>query len=290
LLNKRRKIKFSFGTVITNLYLLLFTIVILFPLLWMFSLSFRPTDKLFDSYFYIIPKFYTLDNYREAIRLTINSASIPSLPVMFQNSIIISVLSVVVAILLSALAAYALVKFKFKGNNTIFLAVLTTMMIPAQAILIPVFLTSKNLGLLNTYAGVILVYVAFNIPFTIFILRNFFKTIPIELSEAAYVDGASDMRILFSIYLPISKPAIAACVIFVFLSSWNELIFGMVLLQNKALYTVTVALSKFVGGIEYFPTNIFSSLLFITCIPIIIVFVIFQNWFIQGLTAGSVKG
>jgi len=290
LLNKRSKLKFSIGNIFTNIYLLIFTILILFPLVWMFSVSFRPGDKLYESYFYIIPKFFTLDNYREAIGLTIDSISIPTIPVMFKNSIIISVLAVIVTILLSALAAYALVKFKFKGNNTIFLAVLTTMMIPAQAILIPVFLTNKNLGILNTYVGVVLVYIAFNIPFTIFILRNFFKTIPIELSEAAYVDGASDMRILFNIYLPISKPAIAACVIFVFLFSWNELIFGMVLLQNKPLYTVTVSLAKFVSGIEHFPTNVFSALLFITCIPIIIVFLIFQNWFIQGLTAGSVKG
>ena len=289
MLNQRRK-KFSLGPIFTNIYLLIFTVLLLFPLLWMFSVSFRPSDRLYDSWFYIIPKAFTFANYKEAISQTIGSISIPTIPVMFKNSLIISIIAVIITILLSALAAYALIKFKFKGNNTIFLAVLTTMMIPAQAILIPVFLINKNLGILNTYVGVILVYIAFNIPFTIFILRNFFKTIPIELSEAAYVDGASDMRILFSIYLPISKPAIAACIIFDFLFSWNELIFGMVLLQNKALFTVTVSLAKFVSGIEYFPTNVFSALLFITCIPIIIVFIIFQNWFIQGLTAGSVKG
>lgn len=294
---KTKKIKISFGIIIAKIYILIFIIIILFPLIWMFSISFRPAGKLYESYFYIIPKYYTLNNYMEAFKITeIKQSNVDfantfaPLYKMFLNSVVITVTAVTLSVLISAIAAYSFSKLKFKGRKTIFLIILLCMMIPTQSVIIPVFLLSKNLGLLNNLLSVILAYTAFGLPLPIFILRGFFNNIPIELSEVAKIDGASEMRILFSIFFPIARPAFATCIIFNSIYFWNELLFGMVLLQKKELYTIPVALSKFVQANLYFPINLFSALIFLTCIPIIIVYLFLQKWFIKGLTAGAIKG
>jgi raffinose/stachyose/melibiose transport system permease protein len=285
-----RRIKISFGYLLVRLYIFISVIVILVPVLWMFSLSFRTPDKMKESFLFIIPKSFTLDNYKDAIAWSLNNAQIPSIPTILYNTILITSIALIVTVFIAMIAAYAISRLKFKGKNAIFLFILSGMMIPVQAVLIPVFTLNRYFGLLNTHLAVILVYIAFGLPFTMFILKGFFDEIPIEISESARIDGASHLRILFNIFFPLAKPAIAACVIFLFLFFWNELILGMILLQKKELYTVQVALSRMSGGLNYFPIGKFSALIFITIIPIVAVFIIFQKWFIKGLTAGAIKG
>ncbi len=284
------KFKYSIGKFIGILYLSIFLIIIIFPILWTISLSFRNVGGLQESYFFIIPKDIALDNYAKAIDWTLNKETLPSLPQMFLNSSIVTFTSVIVTIIIASFAAYSFAKMKFRGKNLIFIMILVGMMIPVQVLLLPIFLLSKFLGILNNYLSLILVYITFGLPISVFILRGFFEQIPLEISEAARIDGASKFRVFFNMYVPISKPAYAACIIFLFLQNWNELIFAIILLMKKDYITIPASLSKLQGGLHLFPVEIYAALLLITATPIIIIFIIFQNWFIKGLTAGAVKG
>ena len=275
--------KFTFGKFLVVLYLICFLLMIIIPLLWMFSLSFREPGEM-DK---IIPLNFRFDNYTRAIELA-NERDYPILQ-MYKNSIIVSFFSVAITIIISAVAAYAFSKLKFIGSKTIFYIILVGMVIPIQIFLIPVFIFSRYTGLLNNYLGLILPYIAFGLPLGIFIFKGFFDQIPRELSEAAKIDGASEFRTFLKIIMPISKPAISTVIIFLFLQNWNEFILALVLLSRTKLYTIPVALSKFVGEF-YFPWELYSAIVFLTSIPIIIIFIIFQNWFIKGLTAGAIKG
>jgi raffinose/stachyose/melibiose transport system permease protein len=162
--------------------------------------------------------------------------------------------------------------------------------IPVQASLIPLFFMGKTVGILNTYLAVILPYVGFTIPIAVLILRSFFEEIPIEIKEAARVDGASNLQVLFRIILPLSKPAIATCIILLFLETWNEFLFALIFLQSPELQTVPVAIAKIASGKHMFPFGIYTASIMITIIPVLIIFVIFQRWFIAGVTLGAVKG
>ena len=275
--------RFTFGKFLVLLYIICFLLMILLPLLWMFSLSFRESGAM-DN---IIPENLRFDNYPRAIELA-NERDYPVLQ-MYKNSIIVSFASVAITIVLSALAAYAFSKLKFTASRPIFYMILIGMVIPIQIFLIPVFIFSRYTGLLNNYIGLILPYVAFGMPLGIFIFKGFFDQIPKELSEAAKIDGASEFQTFLRIIIPISKPAISTVIIFLFLQNWNEFVLALVLLSKIKLYTIPVALSKFVGQF-YFPWELYSAVVFLTSIPIIIIFIIFQNWFIKGLTAGAVKG
>lgn len=156
--------------------------------------------------------------------------------------------------------------------------------------MIPLFFVLKNLGLLNTYFAVILPYIGFLIPIATLILRSFFEQIPVELKEAAKIDGATDIRILLQIVLPLSKPAIASTAIFLFLEAWNEFLYALVFMQNPKIQTIPVAIAKIAGGKYIIPVGTYAASIMITVIPILIIFIIFQKWFIAGMTVGAVKG
>ncbi|MHB1347320.1 MAG: carbohydrate ABC transporter permease [Candidatus Humimicrobiaceae bacterium] len=287
--NKKVTRSFSLGKILLTLYIAIFLMIIIFPILWAFSLSFKQPQESTEAYFFIIPKNIKLDNYKLAIEWTnTNQRSVP-LTKMYLNSSISTVSSVLATIVIGSIAAYAFSKLKFKGNNTLFYSVLLGMMLPVQAVLIPVFLLNKFMHTYDTLIAIILPYIAFGLPITIFILRGFFLQIPNEFREAAKLDGASEIGIFMKIILPISRPALATCVIFLFMQNWNEFILALTFLIKRNLWTIPVVLSKMTG--QYlFPWELYASLIFLAAIPVIVVFAIFQNWFIKGLTAGAIKG
>ena len=284
---KKHNFRFSFGRFLIMLYLIMFLVIILFPLIWMFSLSFKEPKEVTEAYFYLIPKNFRFDNYARALEFA--DTRHLSIQNMYKNSIIITFSSVAVTIVIGIFASYALSRLKFKGRNIYFYLFLIGMIIPLQVVLIPVFILTKYLGLLHNYLSLILPYIAYGLPISIFILRGFFSQIPKDICEAAKIDGASEFTVLLRIILPISKPAIATCVIFLFLQNWNEFVLALVLLVKVKLYTIPLALSKFQGEFQ-FPVELYSAAIFMTAIPIIVVFIIFQNWFVKGLTAGAIKG
>lgn len=207
----------------------------------------------------------------------------------FFNSAIITVIKVPLGLILSAMAAYALAKIPLKSGKALLLLVVFGTMIPFQVMLAPLFTLVNSLGLIDTYPGVILPYIAFGVPYQVFILHGFFKGIPKELSEAALIDGASHFTIFRRIFLPVCLPVLAALLILDFVSTWNEFAMALVLLQDQHMWTLPLGLMSFQGQFsnDYGQLN---AAIIMTVLPATLVYLIFQRYFVSGLTSGAVKG
>lgn len=207
----------------------------------------------------------------------------------FFNSVIITVIKVPIGLALSAMAAYAIAKIPLKISKALLLAVVFGTMIPFQVMLAPLFTLVNSFGLIDTYPGVILPYIAFGVPYQVFILHGFFKGIPKELSEAALIDGASHFTIFRRIFLPVCLPVLAALLILDFVSTWNEFAMALVLLQDQHMWTLPLGLMSFQGQFssDYGQLN---AAIVTTVLPATLVYLIFQRYFVSGLTSGAVKG
>jgi raffinose/stachyose/melibiose transport system permease protein len=207
----------------------------------------------------------------------------------FRNSVIITVIKVPLGLVFSAMAAYALARIRLRFNKLLLLFFLFGAMIPFQVMLAPIFTMVNGFGLIDTYPGVILPYLAFGVPYQVFILHGFFKVVPKELSEAALIDGASHVTVFRRIFLPISLPVLAALLILDFVSTWNEFAMALVLLQNRHMWTLPLGLMSFQGqfSTDYGQLN---AAIAMTVFPAILVYIIFQRYFVSGLTSGAVKG
>ncbi len=205
-----------------------------------------------------------------------------------KNDLIISGLKVPIGIFIEALAAFALTRLNIKHKTGIFLFFLVGMMLPFQAALVPINVAFSRLNLLNTYFGLFYVYVGFGISYGILILRGFFRVIPRDIDEAAFIDGCSKWRLFSSIILPMSKPAIATLVITDFLATWNEYLLASVIINDNKMKTVPAGIMAFVGehGTDY---GYLCAGILIAVLPVLVVYLVFQRYFIEGL-AGAVKG
>ncbi|WP_098469099.1 carbohydrate ABC transporter permease [Serinibacter salmoneus] len=212
------------------------------------------------------------------------------LGLFLRNSAVIALVTVVCSGVVALLAAVAVARFRFRLRTTVLLMVLAVQMVPLEALVIPLFVQVRDLGLLGQLAGLALVYVAFSLPFGIWMLRGFVAAIPVELEEAAFIDGASWGRMFRSVLLPLTAPGLAATSVFAFITAWNEFIFAMTLLGgNTHSYTVAIGLKQFFG--EY--SNDWGSVMAastVMTIPVVIFFVIVQSRISGGLVAGAVKG
>jgi raffinose/stachyose/melibiose transport system permease protein len=207
----------------------------------------------------------------------------------FVNSAIITVIKVPLGLAISALAAYALARIPTRFGKALLLLVLFGTMIPFQVLLAPLHTLVNGFGLIDTYPGIILPYLAFGVPYQVFILHGFFREVPKELSEAALIDGASHWTIFRRIFLPISLPVLAALLILDFVSTWNEFAMALVILQDRDMWTLPLGLMSFQGQFsrDYGQLN---SAIVMTVLPAVIVYLIFQRYFVSGLTSGAVKG
>jgi raffinose/stachyose/melibiose transport system permease protein len=204
------------------------------------------------------------------------------------NSTIISFVKVPLGLLISAMAAYALARIQLRRRKALLLFILFGAMIPFQVMLAPLFTLVNQLGLIDTYVGIILPYLAFGVPYQVFILHGFFSAVPKELSEAALIDGASHFTIFRRIFLPISLPVLAALLILDFVNTWNEFAMALVILQDSSMWTLPLGLMSFQGQFssDYGQMN---AAIVMTVLPAIIIYLIFQRYFVSGLTAGAVK-
>jgi len=204
------------------------------------------------------------------------------------NSVVITFVKVPLGLAISAMAAYALSRIPFTGTRFLFLLIVLGTMIPFQVLLAPLFTLVNRFGLINTYIGIILPYIAFGVPYQVFILHGFFSEVPRELSEAARVDGASHFTIFRRIFLPLSLPVLAALFILDFVSTWNEFAMALVILQDHSSWTLPLGLMSFQSQFasEYGRLN---AAIVMTVLPATIVYMIFQRYFVSGLTAGGVK-
>ena len=263
--------------------LILWTIMVIFPFLWMVMTAFKSDPEIIFSP-WELPSTLQWDNFARAW----NEARIGRYAL---NTVIVLAGSLTGTLLVSSMAAYVLARFEFPGRQFLFYLFLAGMMFPVFLALVPLFFLVDDLGMRATYRGLILVYIAYSLPFTIFFLTGFFKTLPNEVGEAAVMDGASQYRVFFDIMLPMAKPGLIAMGIFNFLGQWNQFLLPLVLMPDENRYVLSQGLAFL--AIQQGYSNDYSALfaaLTITMVPTLVVYIIFQRRLESGLTAGALKG
>jgi ABC-type glycerol-3-phosphate transport system permease component len=205
-----------------------------------------------------------------------------------MNSVIIAIPTVIGVVVLSALAGYGIARFRFPGRALAFGAILLGLTIPFQSVMIPLYYQLLQMGLLGSYWAVILPGIAFGLPFGVFLMAAFFEDLPIELHEAARVDGCSELRIFWSVMLPLAKPAVSTLIVFQFMRTWNEFLMPLLYLQDEAKRPIPLGLMFFQGTYTR-DIGLIAAGVTLATVPVIIVYLIFQRQFVRGLTAGAVK-
>ncbi len=205
-----------------------------------------------------------------------------------MNSVIIAIPTVIGVVVLSALAGYGIARFKFPGRALAFGAILLGLTIPFQSVMIPLYYQLLQMGLLGSYWAVILPGIAFGLPFGVFLMAAFFEDLPKELHEAARVDGCSELRIFWSVMLPLAKPAVSTLIVFQFMRTWNEFLMPLLYLQDEAKRPIPLGLMFFQGTYTK-DIGLIAAGVTLATVPVIIVYLIFQRQFVRGLTAGAVK-
>lgn len=268
----------NLGKAVLVTLLLLFT---LFPVYWMLSSAFDA--KASSGGQSLVPAEFTLDNFKYVL-------TEGGFDVFLRNSAIVAVVTVLVSAIVAVLASVAVARFKFKFRTAILFMILAVQMVPLEALVIPLFVQVRDLQMLNTLLGLVVVYVALSLPFGIWMLRGFVAAVPVELEEAAYIDGASWWRMFRSVLLPLIMPGLVATSIFSFITAWNEFIFAMTLLGGASdQYTVAIGLKQFFGEHSNEWGYVMAASTLIT-IPVMIFFVFVQRKLSSGLVAGAVKG
>jgi alpha-glucoside transport system permease protein len=273
------------GKTPVHIILGLIALVWLVPSIGLLITSFRPSSDMRATGWWTVPfdPNFTLVNYERVIGAEDMGAA-------FLNSLWITIPSTILPLLIASMAAFALAWVRFPFRDTIFLIIVALLMVPVQIGFIPIVVAMRESGLplLTTYGGVWLVHTAFALPFGIFLLRNFFITLPKDLIEAARIDGASNVAIFRTIVLPLSVPAIAAYGIFQFLWVWNDLLMALVYAQRNAIQPMTVKVTTLLGtyATEW---SLLAAAAFLIMIVPLVVFISLQRYFVQGLLAGSVK-
>ena len=274
---KEKNIKFIF----LSSSLLLITIIFFFPFFWIISSSFKSAEEIISTSTTIIPKSFTFEHYN---KILFSSDFFTYL----INSLIVSFSSMFISIILSVSAAYGLHKLKFYGNRFVEYSLLVTYAFPGVILLIPIYLLFAKINLLNTYLSLIIVNVLFATPFAVWMLKAFFKLIPDEVEEAAYIDGASRFVVISSIVIPLASPGIASIAIFCFIISWTEYLFASILISTDSLKTLPVGLAAIVGQYQIDWGFLLAGAV-LASLPVIILFVFIGKYFVSGLTEGAIK-
>jgi multiple sugar transport system permease protein len=258
--------------------------VTLFPILWMFSTAFKNVKDLFNMPPDWIPHPPTLAAFANLFK-----------PGNFflrylLNSMIVCVSSTLLTVGAASLAGFSFSRFRFRGARTAMFFFLVTQMFPNVVLLISVFTLFKELRLLNTYPALVLTFAGFALPFSIWMLKNYFDTLPIEMDQAAYIDGCSHVQVLTRIVYPLTGPAILSVALFVFLVGWNELMFSLTLTSTDRMRTIAAGLVvTYQGQYQIYWSEMMAASL-LASLPIVLLFLVMQRYFIQGMTMGAVKG
>lgn len=286
---------------------LLFVLYVLAPIGWLVSSSFQseseitsvpphwvphqPTAENFEAIFAAKEKVVTYENRKQGDTATggyIPSTASNLLPSM-KNSLIVAIAVVILNLLVSVPAAYALAKIRFIGRKTSIYFMLTTRVIPDIALVVPFFLFVQKLGLLDNLLSLIITYLAITVPFSIFILTNYFESLPDELDKAARVDGCSRLQTLLLVFLPLALPSLVAVVLFTFLTSWNEFLLALMFTQTPAAQTMPIVVASFTSDFTI-SFSFINAAGVLAIVPPVIIAVVFERYIVSGLTAGAVKG
>lgn len=270
--------------VITNGILFLWTAAVLYPLLWTMMGALKDNQQFLLKKPWALPEFPLLWSNFTYVWSKYGFSG------FFINSTIVTISSIILSVFLAATTAYVLARFTFKTGRTLYYLYLSAMMIPMILGLIPLFFLLNDMGLINTLAGLIIVYTASALPFGIFVLVSFFKMLPKELEEAAFIDGAGYSRTFFSVMLPLARSGLISVGIMNGLNIWNEYIMGTVFVNDPKLYTLPVGIAVMQTEMQYRTEwgPLFAGLL-ISIIPVLVIYIIFQRQIAEGVTAGAVK-
>lgn len=272
--------KFFIG-IIKYIFVATLVIISVMPIVWVFISSFKSNAQILESAF-SLPETLNWHNY-------INAFKIAPLTTFYINSVIIAIFATAVNLLAIGMAAYVFARFEFKSKNIILLVFSISLLIPNTSVLYPLYITMNRLGLYDKLPGLILVYIGFGLPVTLYILKSYFMTIPKEIEESATLDGAGFLRTFVQIILPIAKPGFGTAGVMQFLLCWNEFQFALVLTSGNKSRTLPVAFSYFNTQFASNYGAMFAATMIIV-IPSIIIYVILQEQVVSGLAAGAVKG
>lgn len=259
----------------------LIALICLFPILWGLSTSLKPANRIMAYPPEFIPSQVSFEHYATLWQQNV-------LHYVF-NSVVVSFFTILVCLAVGALAGYSLARFAFRGRSLVLLVIVAVMSVPISSLLVPTFGFMVDLGLLNTRTGLVLLYAAYELPMTVWILQAFFQTIPVELERAAMIDGYSRLAAIRRVILPLSTTGLVAAGLFVLTFAWNDFVVALVMTTNNDVRTLPIAIYNFLGyyGREWGPLTAGAM---VSTVPLIILFVAFQRYFLSGVTGGSVKG
>ena len=260
----------------------MFSLIALLPVLWMFLSSLRPLVEFFNMPQTIFPKEWTLENYTNLFANT-------KFVTWVVNSALVSVVTVSICIFAATMAADSLTRFSYKGRKAFTIFSMVSYMMPSVLIVIPLYLIFAKVHLVNSLGGLMISYIALTLPYSIWLLRAFFKSLPFSLEESAAIDGAGTMTILLRIVLPISMPGIISTAIYAFSYVWNEYLFAAILISSDTKMTFPIGLKSFVNDL-YIQWEYIMTGGILVSVPALILFLFSQKQLIQGLSAGAVKG
>jgi multiple sugar transport system permease protein len=273
------------GTRRATAWVIIDTLVLLcalLPVLWILSLSLKPTSTVKDGK--LIPSSLTFDNYRGIFRGNLFSSAL-------INSVGIGLFTTVIAVVIGAMAAYAVARLEFPGKRMLIGATLLISMFPAISLVTPLFNIERRIGLFDTWPGLIIPYIAFALPLAIYTLSAFFREIPWDLEKAAKMDGATAGQAFRKVIAPLAAPGIVTAAILVFIFAWNDLLLALSLTATKAAITAPVAIANFTGSSQFEePTGSIAAGAMVITVPIIVFVLVFQRRIVAGLTSGAVKG
>ncbi len=278
-----------FKTLLIHAALIVASIIAVYPVLRVVTISLRPNDTLLTTDLRIIPKNATLENYKEVLFGAPEKNRQSDFFLWIWNSFSVVAVTSVISMMLAAVSAYAFSRFRFPGRAVGLVFLLTTQMIPAGMLLLPLFIMLAQLKMINTALGLIIAYSVSSVPLTIWTLKGYYDTIPVDLEEAALIDGANRFTVFTRIILPLSTPALAIAFLFSFMGGWSEYLVARVVLQRNDLFTWPLGIFTYA---EQFTVSWgkFAAASVLIAIPVMALFLYSSKWLISGLTLGSVKG
>lgn len=267
---------------LVNIILIVACLIAVYPALRILSVSLRPGDRLLSTSLAIIPEDASLESYRKVIFEK-------DFVLWLWNSVLITISTAFTGLIIAATSAYAFSRWRFHGRNAFLVFLLATQMIPAAMMMVPLYIIAARLHLINTYRGLVIAYSVSSVPFSIWIMKGYYDTIPASLEEAATIDGDSRMYTLWRIILPLAAPALAVVFLFNFMSSWNDFLLARIMLQKPQMYTWPLGLQSLQAQ---FATEwgAYAAASLLLAVPVASLFLYTSKWLISGLTLGSVKG
>ncbi len=274
------------GTIIYHVVILLIGLIMVYPLVWMVMSSFKETNTIFTTAGSLLPEHFTLDNYINGWK---GFAKI-TFATFFKNSILISVLATFGTILSSAVVAYGFARFKFRGRGILFAAMLLSMMLPAQVLMIPQYLWYQKLGWVGSYLPLIIPYFFATQGFFVYLMSNFISGIPVELDEAAKIDGCSYWGIFIRVIIPLIKPAVVTGCIFSFMWRWDDFLSALLYVNKTAMYPVSLALKLFCDPGSSSDYGAMFAMASLSILPSVLIFIFFQKYLVEGISTSGLKG